>query len=382
MGDSSRRRHRGCASARVCVPKIDPILRRTLMLSGSADNFTLLDLYKQWLSAAQYAPKTQFEYASNVRDFCFALRDRKVTEVTHFDVHGFLVAKSKLGAAFQTLHGALTALRSFFVFPNLGGLLGDVPTRLVRLRPLPTSVPRVLNRTEVSRLIHAATNLRDRAVIELMYATGCRSCELIELKVEDIDFKSRTARVIGKGRVPRIVVFNSRSVRKLNAYLNCRNRGYVFQSLKRKPEGSVYMSKSRESWIGRATTYDESHPYPGRRVVFYLGSISRMNRRDALAELRRHTRKLTLECQDRPALGARAIRDIIRTTGFRAGLGRVSPHMLRHSFATHMLDGGADIRAIQELLGHRSLNSTQIYTHVSRVKLLAIFDKCHPRGDK
>lgn len=108
-----------------------------------------------------------------------------------------------------------------------------------------------------------------------------------------------------------------------------------------------------------------------------------MNRHEALVKFKQRKRKLNLHCLDRPSpLDTKTIRNVVRTMGLSADLGRVNPHVLRHSFATHMLDGGADIRVIQELLGHRSIRTTQIYTHVSRAKLLAVFDHCHPRGNK
>lgn len=357
------------------------------MFSGSAFNFELLERYKKWLSGMKYHPRTQLQYVSHAKRFCVALKDRELTEVTHFDIQDFLILKSSAGAALRTVHFVLDSFRSFFDFLNLGGLLRYAPPRLVHLRQPPEGIPRVLSRSQVSRLIRAATNSRDRALIELMYATGCRAFELAALRIGDIDFESRTARVIGKTRKPRVVVFDSKTAQTVETYLDGRNRGYVFQTLRRKPEGSLYLWKPKlrwkRSWFGRARVYDESHPYPGRQVVFYLGRSSRMNKREALAKFKQRTQKLNLHCLDRPSpLDTRTVREAIRTMGLSAGLGRVNPHVLRHSFATHMLDGGADIRVIQELLGHRSIRTTQIYTHVSRAKLLTVFDQCHPRGNK
>src|SRR6185437_7765322 len=358
------------------------------MLSGAALNFELLERYKKWLSGMKYDPRTQSQYVSNAKNFCVALKDRELTEVTHFDIQDFLILKSSAGAALKTVHAVFHSLRSFFDFLNLGGLIKYAPPRLVHLRQPPESIPRVLSRSQVSRLIRAATNSRDRSLIELMYATGCRAFELAALRIGDIDLESRTARVTGKTRAPRIVVFDSRTMRTLKMYLSGRSRGYVFQTRRRVPGGSLYLwapkrNRWKGSWFGRARVYDESHPYPGHQVVIYLGRSSRMNRREALVKFQQRKRKLNLYCLDRPSpLDTRTIRNAVRTMGLSAGLGRINPHVLRHSFATHMLDGGADIRVIQELLGHHSIRSTQIYTHVSRAKLLAIFDQCHPRGDK
>ncbi|MHB8486056.1 MAG: tyrosine-type recombinase/integrase [Candidatus Acidiferrales bacterium] len=336
----------------------------------------------------KYDPKTQLQYVNNAKRFCVALKDRELTEVTHFDIQDFLILKSSAGAVLKTVHAVFHSLRSFFDFLNLGGLLRYAPPRLVHLRQPSESIPRVLSRGQVSRLMRAATNSRDRALIELMYATGCRAFELAALRIGDIDLESRTARVIGKVGAPRIVVFDSRTARTLETYLHGRNRGYVFQTRRRAQGGSLYLWKPKRnrwkgSWFGRVTAYDASHPYPGHQVVIYLGRSPRMNRREALVKFKQRKRKLNLYCLDRPSpLDTKTIRNVVRTMGLSAGLGRVNPHVLRHSFATHMLDGGADIRVIQELLGHHSIRSTQIYTHVSRAKLLAIFDRCHPRGDK
>jgi site-specific recombinase XerD len=356
------------------------------MLSGSAFNFELLQRYKKWLSDMEYDPKTQGQYVRISHEFCVSLKNRELTEVTHFDIQDFLALKSSSGAALATVHAVFYALRSFFDFLNLGGLLTYAPPRHVHLKPRPERVPRVLSRGQVLRLIRAAGNSRDKALVQFLYATGCRAFELVRLRIEDIDLESRTARVVGKLRAPRVVVFDSRTMRALKAYVKGRSRGYVFQTLRRNPEGSLYHWKekgSRGSWFGRAWVYTEAQPYPGRPYTFYLGRTSRMNRREALKEFMQRKQKLTLYCLDRPRpLDTRTVREDIRAMGLRAGLGRVNPHLLRHSFATHMLDGGADIRAIQELLGHRSLRSTQVYTHISRAKLLATFDRCHPRGDQ
>jgi site-specific recombinase XerD len=210
------------------------------------------------------------------------------------------------------------------------------------------------------------------------------SCEVVALRVEDIDFNSRTAYVIGKNRKRRVVIFGSVAARELKTYLNGRKQGYAFQPLARKNHGpSVWRWPKARSWMGTATVYDKNHPFPGRRLSVFLGHSLRMTKLEAWADFKQRIRHLNVERPDRTRpLHTCVIETVISTLGTRAKLGRVRPYTLRHCFATHLLDGGADIRGIQELLGHNSLVTTQIYTHVSRAKLLATFDRCHPRGDK
>lgn len=353
------------------------------MVSGAALNLELLKRYQNWLSDIMYAPTTQFNYTKYVSAFCVFLRDRELTEITHFDIHDFIDAKSEAGVTLTTLGYVLCSLRNFFRFLALGGIVRYEPPQLVHLKPRPQTIPRVISPRQVLQLINSAANLRDRALIEFMYATGCRACELVALRVEDIDFGSRTARVIGKMGRQRMVIFGPAAERELKAYLRGRIQGFVFQPERRRTRGKVYRSGNEKGWRAQVRIYDDSHPYPSRRVSFYFGAKLRLTRGQACAELRRRTRNLNIDCLNRPyPLDTSAIRGIIRTLAARANVGRVTPHVLRHCFATHLLDGGADIREIQELLGHTNLNSTRVYTHVSRTRLLATFDRCHPRGDR
>jgi integrase/recombinase XerC len=359
------------------------MLKRTLMLSGSALNLELLKRYQKWLSDIMFAPTTQFNYTKYVAAFCVFLQDREVTKVTHFDIHDFIGAKSAAGVSLTTLSYILHSLRSFFKFLGLGGIVRYAPPQIVHLKPRPETIPHIISPRQASQLINSATNLRNCALVEFMYGTGCRACEVVALRIEDIDFRSRTARVTGKMGKQRIVIFGSAAERKLKAYLRGRTQGYVFQPERRRSRGKVYRSGKEKAWRATVNMYDDSHPYPARPVTFYFGEKLRMTHRQACVELRRRTRDMNIDRPNRPyPLDTSCIREIIRTLGRKAKVGRVTPHILRHSFATHLLDGGADIREIQELLGHTNLNSTRIYTHVSRAKLLETFDRCHPRGDK
>lgn len=354
------------------------------MLSGTALNRELVDRYRRWLSGMEYGLRTQGNYVKYANEFCEFLKGRELTEVSHFDVRDFLTMCAKRGLTLPSVNYILYSLRSFFDFLNMGGLFRNLAPRVVELKPLPEKIPRVLSASQIAHLINAATNSRDRALAEFLYATGCRVCEVVALRVEDINFEARTARVVGKNRKHRVVIFGFLAACALKTYLNGRKHGYVFQALVRKGAGPrVWKWNRARSWIGRVTVYDRNHPFPGRPMSCFLGHDLKMTKREAMAALKKRIGYLNINRPDRPRpLTTGIMQEVISTLGARAKLGRITPYMLRHAFATHMLDGGADLREIQELLGHKSLNTTQIYTHVSRSKLLATFDRCHPRGNK
>lgn len=330
-----------------------------------------------------YARPTVANYSRCARKFCGYLKDREVTEATPSDIREYLMAYSTSGVKLDSIRNSLYALRNFFDFLNLGGMVSNMPPRIVHLRPRAKPIPRVLSVKSVLRMIQAASHPRDRALIEFMYATGCRASEVAALRAQDIDLDSRTARVVGKDNKPRVVVFGTPAASALEAYLKGRNIGYVFQSKVKEQVGCVRKLENTECWVGEARIYSPKQFGPPRRLIVGLGGIRKTSRRDAWLKFKSKTRHLNLIRPLRPdPIRSITIRGIIALLALRAGLGKVTPHMIRHCFATHMLDGGSDIREIQELLGHASITSTEIYTHVSRAKLLATFDRCHPRGDK
>lgn len=247
--------------------------------------------------------------------------------------HGrlWLAAQQAAGARPRTLARRRSALRRFSRFLNREQLLGDDPGQRLPAPPAGRPLPQALAAERLQAILDRgwegdAAGLRDRAICELLYGAGLRLAELVALDLADVDLRHRWLRVQGKGARERTVCFGTAAARALAA----------FQPV-------------RASW-----------PRPGGGGAAAPAALF-LNRRGG-------------------RLSARSVQRIVARRLADPLLGRVHPHALRHSFATHMLDGGADLRAIQALLGHRSLDTTQIYTHVSTAALRAAFDRAHPRA--
>jgi integrase/recombinase XerC len=232
------------------------------------------------------------------------------------------------GYAASTVARKLASMRSFYAFGQREGWVRTNPAKPLRGPRRPRKLPRFLTGDEIVRLLAApkpaaAGGLRDRAILELMYSSGCRVRELVGLDDADLDLRNATVRIRGKGRRERLGIVGSHARDALRAWLAAR------------PRGVDDRAASRPLFTNRF----------GRR------------------------------------LSVRGVARLLDKHLAAAGLaGRASPHTLRHSFATHLLDAGADIRSVQELLGHKSLVTTQIYTHVTTSRLLDAFDKAHPRA--
>lgn len=340
-------------------------------------NLELVGRYKLWMIAQHYTAGTQKLYLHVLKDFCSFLRSRPIPRVSYVNVLEFLAHESARGMSLQSLHHELNTLRVFYDFLNLGGIKTFSPARFVRLRPVIRQIPRVLSEQQVRKLIANSRTARDRALLELLYGTGCRISEVASLRLEDIDLRARTARVHGKGKT-RIVLFGSSAESAIRAYVGDRRQGFLFTCDLPDQWGSVYRRGS--AWTGKWMDYGDHHGSPRVRQKT-LGPVSRLSyweARDILTSWIRqeHSLRPNRERPPRP----HTLRSAIIRAAHRAGLGNITPQMLRHTFATHLLDHGADLRVIQELLGHVWIQTTQIYTHVSRQKLVKTFRACHPRG--
>lgn len=341
-------------------------------------NQELARRYDLWLIAQQYSDQTKRSYRRAVRDFHEFIGRKSALRITHFDVRDFLAHVSKRGLALDSVNHHLHGLRNFFDFLNLGGLVGHVAPRFVRARPRVPKLPHILSEREVLKLLAACRNARDRALVELLYATGCRVGEAVTIKIEDIDFDSRKIRVQGKGRRVRFVIFGSPAHRALSKYLGRRKRGFLFEE--GWPQQKGFVASNGRGWLARWTAY-KTKPRQSHYFEKYLGAKSRLSYHDAKLKLEALTKRLNLVRPARDkALSTTVVGRVFKILAVRARITRATPHMLRHSFATHMLDHGADVRFIQELLGHVCLNTTEIYTHVSRKKLMETFKRYHPRA--
>lgn len=351
------------------------------MLAGAALNAELARRYSRWLCKLRYAPDAEDRYVNIIRRFCDFLGGKEMIRSSPWDIRSFLIREPRRGLEYNTVHDHLVILRSFSEFLRLGGARGSLPVKRVKMRAGPRNPPRVVSPEVISRLVAAAATPRDAALVELLYSTGCRSGELVNIKVQDIDFESRKIRVRGKNKKARYVIFGSKAAAATKSYLDGRKCGFLFKSavLKR---GCVYASRRRGQWIGVINVPNDTSPPPIRRRSFQLGPKNDMSLGAAWDVFRERTRGLPVAPSKAGPMHVATVRRIVIELSCRAGIRPINARTIRHCFATHMLDGGADVRDIQELLGHCQLTSTQVYTHVSRRRLVETFDRCHPRGDR
>lgn len=275
------------------------------------------------------SPHTCRAYARDLAQFLEHLegevgQDPRPKDVDHLLIRSFLARLHRQGLKKVSAARKLAALRTFFRYLSREGVLQQNPAQALLSPRLERRIPVPLEEAEVVALLEAPGDglaaFRARAILELLYATGLRCAELVSLDVSSLDLEGRTLRVVGKGRKERIVLFGGQARRALRAYL-----------------------ETRPQW----------RPRSGALFVNHRGG--RLTDRSVRSLVTDRVRALALET-------------------------KVSPHTLRHSFATHLLRRGADLRAIQELLGHSSLSTTQRYTHVDTRQILHIYRNTHPRS--
>jgi len=303
----------------------------------------LLDEHATWLAVERgLRPNTLAAYARDLCAYAEFVRARGIRDPRDVDercVRAFVEHRAALRdaedrpAAPASVARALVAVRSFHRFCVDEGHASDDPTDDVRAPRVPAGIPKALTEAEVDALLAAPAGdtpraRRDRAILETLYASGMRITELVALDRADLDLASDLVRVFGKGAKERIVPIGRAADAALREYLE-----------------------------------------HGRPEL--VGSGGRARRAgDALFLNARGTRLTRQGCWG-----------IVRDAGRRAGLGdRVHPHVLRHSCATHLVDHGADIRVVQEVLGHARVSTTQVYTLVSAERLRAVYDSAHPRA--
>src|SRR5215469_2128822 len=351
------------------------------MLTVSRSNQELVRRYQRWLDDLEYSDSIQQKYSKSASEFCNSLGRRTVQQTTDWDIRDFLASQFRKNHKQCTVYNQLSALRNFYDFLSLGGVTTAMPLWTVRMRAPHRDPPVVASPLAIRQLIAAAKTSRELAAIEVLYATGCRVSELVRIKVEDIDFDCRKIRIDGKFGRSRYVVFGAHAARAMKIHLAGRTAGYLFRP-EHPQKGSVYKCTHTNVWIGEISVYTGTSPPVRKRIVMRLGSRSEMSFGEAWSKFKNRTRRLdtTYPLTPRPVT-TDLIRRMLYQVALRAGKRRIPPKEFRHCCATHMLDGGADIREIQDLLGHKCLNATQLYTHVGRKRLLQIFDHCHPRGN-
>lgn len=358
----------------------------TPVRSHTKDNLALAAKFSEWLEIQNYSPHTRRAYDAMTSDFCRFIGSRDITQIKHFDIREYLGYLFRKGLSQSSLDRQLHGLRTFFDFLHLGELVVSSPARLVRTRKRPErKLPRFPSVEEAARLMEAAKSPRDAAVLETFYSTGCRISEVAGMRCEHVDFEDCTIRVTGKGNKERIVLFGRMAKEALITYLDGRTEGYLFQDElpPQKPRVTQAKPNKHESgiwWRGQWREYPDG-TIPGVQRHKWLGRVSQMTHQEARAKLLQHIGSMQTSRAkiDRP-LEVRTLARIVQSTALRAGLRGIHPHSLRHAFATHLLNHGADIRSVQELLGHSSISTTMIYTHVAMADLSKVHAKCHPRG--
>lgn len=333
--------------------------------------------FGRWLGVQGYIPDTKRQYLVSVLSFCEFLGNIPATEATHLDIRDFLAFVAQRGLKRASIHRVMYALRCFFDFLNLGGMINWAPPRFIHLRRIERRAPRILSEKQIRALLAATQNLQERAVLEVFYGTGARAGELRSMRVEDVDLATRRIRVTGKSG-PRFVLFPISISNCLRKYIGKRRNGFLF--VNRLPAQEVKLSQKQNGiWRSYYYKYD---PKVGRtrRLYWYLHESKCLTYKQALKRVQREMPKSvrSIPVGQKP-LGKVTLRYIVRRVGVRIGI-HVNPFILRHTFATHLLDHGADIRMIQKMLGHVSVGSTQAYTFVSMKQVQKVLEKCHPRN--
>lgn len=285
------------------------------------DLYHYLDSFISYLTTERGASNHTIEaYSRDILEFLNYLEENSIGLPSQEHINNFIAQLMKRGKKIRSITRCISSLRGFFNFMILEGTIKENPFNEIETPKYRPSIPEVLSQEEMLKLIKLTEgekkSLRDRTMLELMYATGLRVSELINLKKSDVNLEGGFLIATGKRSKERVVPMGSYSRDVLKRYLE-----------EERPKGTFLFSNKRG---GKLT----------RQAVWKI--------------IRKYARKIDKT--------------------------RVSPHTIRHTFATHLLEGGADLRSVQILLGHEDISTTQIYTHVDRKRLKEIHKKYHPRG--
>lgn len=291
----------------------------------------IIDNYLDYLKYNKnYSDKTILNYKLDLEDYFKLLEVEGITykDVTYEILMNLFKHYDDKKLSNKSVSRHIIAIRGFYKYLVLENVIKDNPFNMVSLPKKEKKLPRYLTYNDLLEIFHGLElktpyDIRDRLILELLYATGVRVSELTNIKISDIDFTNQSIRILGKGRKERIVYYNDVVKDLLSKYLK------VYQELNKKGEDYLILNFQGDKLTTAGISY--------------------------------------------------IINQVIKKISFQK---HVTPHMLRHSFATHLLNNGCDLLTVQELLGHSSISTTGIYTHVTLDQVKEVYKNCHPRGEK
>ena len=343
-------------------------------------NRGLVRQYHKWMKAMHYAGTTQTTYLKALHQYIGFMGQRSLARAKHTDIRLFIAHASENGATLGSVYRHLGILRQFYDFLNLGGVVDYVAPRFVRLRLPWHQRPRVLSEAQVRQLISATRTPRERALIEFFYSTGCRLNEARHIKIENIDFVARQARVRGKLGKLRLVLLAESASTAVRNYIGNRTIGYVFEADYPKQKG--HFSPQSNQWKSK-WHYTRKSDNRSMSKTKVLGSTARMTYEEAKQKHEQLMAQMDLSPPKRLGpLSKMALQQVVLRVARRAGLKRVTPHTLRRTFATHLHENGASLEVIRALLGHVWVQTTLRYARIGPDGLSKNFEKCHPQGNR
>ncbi len=290
-----------------------------------------LENYREYISTVRNrSQNTLVNYSKDIHDFIIVFKDKDDNAISKQDIRNYMGKLKTSGLSRKSIARKLSAIRSFFSYLEKNSILDKNPAGMVATPKTERNIPSFLTYEEMCSILDSIAgddfpSLRNRAIFELMYSTGCRISEIAGLELSDVNLSANMIKVTGKGDKERILPFGNSAKDALSRYMEERHN--LLAQLEKTYEEKLFVGRT-----GKGIT-------------------------------------------------DRFIRKILENVLLKVSINKkVSPHTIRHSFATHLLNNGCDIRSVQELLGHASLNTTQIYTHVTKERLKEIYRKSHPHA--
>ncbi|MFH1825384.1 MAG: tyrosine recombinase XerC [Candidatus Firestonebacteria bacterium] len=275
------------------------------------------DFFKYIKIEKNFSENTIISYENDLKQFFNFVLKKEINEIQNVDIREFIVHLNSKKYSKASVERKIATLKSFFNYLKKEGILKINPAENISFPKKDKKLPRYLEIDEINYLLDNIEDIKDKAILETLYSTGIRVSELVNLDVKDIDFDNNLIKVLGKGKKERIVPIGLKALDSIGNYLKFKNNN--------------------------------------NEILFVNKKGERIN--------------------------VRTIRHILNKCVVKCSLSKhISPHSIRHSFATHLLNKGADLRSVQELLGHSDLVTTQIYTHITTERLKEVYSKSHPRA--